>query len=557
MKRVWLSVFGLMFFFPFTALASSKAGLVIQNSTGEVITRCVEFEEEMISVDELLQRSGFQIITEQKSWGTSIKYLHDDGIQAGESHPLGWFWNFYQHDGTDWVMSDIDVSFAEATDGTIFGFVFGPVDETQPPKKTFSDVCEIRSTAGLVIDHSDGIRVVRPVEFYGETITGLQLLQKSGLALTTNVSAFGTAICSIDGEGMPSDNCFGDPQGRFWAFSILSEDDTWQMSSVGAASAIVRNGDVHGYYYSVWGAEQPPVTRSEILGTVEPTSTPIPTEVPVLPTSTPTPTMTPVSTPTPVSPVSPLVTVMDTLLSNTDLSNDMDRDNSQYRSLTIQWDFSQDETVNQEDISDIHIYVSVNGDEFTYLGRTADGSVTHYEWRQGASNVIRTFWNGPEYDSTYRFRVYALTVSGTPFVYGPFENAGPVQFESAVYATDDLSSTSDVTGTQDIDLESERGIVIRWELEEGDFDIRDIKDTHVYFQLEGEETIQYVGRTASGEASYLEWNANAANLLAEHRDGPSFYTKYKFYVYFLTSSGTPSHHGPFPMSDFVEIVESN
>ncbi len=266
MKRVWLGVFGLIVLLPFAALASSKAGLVIQNSTGEVITRCIEFEEEMILVDELLQRSGFQLITEQKSWGTSVKFIHDDGVPAGESHPEGWFWNFYQHDGSDWVMSDVGVSSAEARDGTIFGFVFGPWDEKKPPQKTFADVCEIISVAGLVIDHSNGRRVVRVVAFPGETITGVQLLQKSGLDLITSESSWGTSICSIDGEGMPANDCFGDPEGRYWNFNILADDDTWFSAPVGASKAVVRDNDVYGYFYAVWGSVQPPVIREDILG---------------------------------------------------------------------------------------------------------------------------------------------------------------------------------------------------------------------------------------------------------------------------------------------------
>ncbi len=258
-------VFGFIAFLPFSVLAAGKAGLVIQNSTGEVITRCVEFDEEAIAVDELLERSGFKLITEQKTWGTSINFIHDDGVQAGESHPDGWFWNFYQHDGTNWVMSDVGVTTAQATDGTIFGFVFGAWDAVQPPQKTFADVCEITSIAGLVIDHSDGSRTVRSVQFFGETVTGYQLLQKSGLDYIASEQSWGVAICSIDGEGMPSDDCFNDPEGRYWGLNILDETDTWISSPVGASDTIVYEGDVHGYLYGVWGTVQPSIMREEAL----------------------------------------------------------------------------------------------------------------------------------------------------------------------------------------------------------------------------------------------------------------------------------------------------
>lgn len=266
MRRVGLRVFGFFLILSVSAMASNQAGLVIRNSTGEVITRCVEFEEATITVDRLLQRSGFRLLTEPKSWGTSVKYIHDDGTPAGVTHPEGWFWNFYQHDGSNWVMSDTGVSSTNAAHGKLFGFVFGAWDAVKPPPKTFANVCEIVSKAGLVIDHSDGRRVVRAVEFFGETITGYQLLLKSKLPLVASEQSWGIGICSIDGEGMSAGQCFDDPLGRFWNFNILESDDSWMSSPVGTANAVVRDREVHGYFYTVWGAVQPPITRVEVFG---------------------------------------------------------------------------------------------------------------------------------------------------------------------------------------------------------------------------------------------------------------------------------------------------
>ena len=266
MKRICFGVFGLLILLPFSVLAASKAGIVIQNSTGEVITRCVEFEESQITVDELLIRSGFELVTEKKSWGTSVKFIHDDGVHAGETDPRGWFWNFYQNNGSNWVMSDTGVSSTQAKEGTIFCFVYGAWDAVKPPQKNFADVCELVSHAGLVIDHSDGRRLVQIVSFNGETITGYQLLQKSGLNLVSHESSWGLGICSINGEGMAANSCFDDPQGRYWAFNVLGTDNSWISSPVGVSKAIVYDQDVHGYYYSTWGMVQAAITHNEVFG---------------------------------------------------------------------------------------------------------------------------------------------------------------------------------------------------------------------------------------------------------------------------------------------------
>ncbi len=265
MKRFTAMLLGLCLFAS-ASWSFNKAGLVIKNSTGELITRCVEFEDESVTVEKLLQVSGFKLVTEDSGSGVMLHYIHDDGVMDGSLHSGGWVWNFFLNNVNGWSVAPGDVSSITVVDGTIFGFGFGAQGEVELPERSFIDVCEIINMAGVVVDHSDGSRVVEVVEFPGETITGLQLLQKTGLELKTNVSSFGTAICAINGEGQPGDDCFGDPQWRYWAFSTLGLDNQWISSMVGAGDAIVRNDDIHGYFFSVWGSVEPPVNRDDILG---------------------------------------------------------------------------------------------------------------------------------------------------------------------------------------------------------------------------------------------------------------------------------------------------
>ena len=265
-KRGMLLVLLAFWAFAQSGWAQNRAGVVIQNSTGDVITRCIEFQEESITVETLLERSGFRLVTEQFSFGASICFLHDDGALDCSPHPQDWFWGFYVQPQDEWELAPVGISSATATHGDVFGFVYGPFGESPPPSASFESVCEVVSEAGLVIETSDGSQVIERVEFFGETITGLQLLEKSGLSFIANETSFGTAICSIDSIGQPADDCFGDPQGRFWGFNVLDANNKWISSPVGVDQSIVFDGNVHGWHFAEFGAEQEPVSREVIFG---------------------------------------------------------------------------------------------------------------------------------------------------------------------------------------------------------------------------------------------------------------------------------------------------
>ncbi|MEW6238453.1 MAG: hypothetical protein AB1656_23965 [Candidatus Omnitrophota bacterium] len=254
------------------AFASNKAGIVIQNSTGEIITRCVEFEEASLTLKELLQRSGFKMIVNTSDSGERLCFLHDDGRSDCSMIPGGLAWRTYRRESNDWTLVSDDISTVITVPGSLIGFVCGPSGvaptyEKKPPALDFAAVCETVSKAALVIDHSDGERVIKIVEFPGETITGWQLLLKSGLQLVYAEYSFGAAVCTIDGEGQSAGECFNDPFGRYWDLNILDDDDVWSASFVGASDVIVRNHDVNGWLFGTWGATQFPIRRNELFPT--------------------------------------------------------------------------------------------------------------------------------------------------------------------------------------------------------------------------------------------------------------------------------------------------
>ena len=122
-------------------LATNLAGIVIQNSTGELITRSVEFEEAELTAEELLVRSGFKMTIAEFSFGKSVCFLHDEGALDPSQcfdHPQQWFWNFFQKSSTpDWVAASTGISSATVVHGDLIGFAFGAFDTVQLPPMTF------------------------------------------------------------------------------------------------------------------------------------------------------------------------------------------------------------------------------------------------------------------------------------------------------------------------------------------------------------------------------------------------------------------------------------
>jgi hypothetical protein len=162
--------------------------------------------------------------------------------------------------------------------------------------------------AGLVVRFGDGSLTTRCVEFSGATISGYDLLTRSGLDI---VAAFdsgqGTAICSIEGTGCPAQSCLTCDMPNYWSYWHL-KDGAWVYSQAGASGYTVRDGDVEGWSWGS-GGSPPVVPFDQICATFAtdtpppPTDTPVseatPTHTPVPPTETPVP---PTATPAPSGP---------------------------------------------------------------------------------------------------------------------------------------------------------------------------------------------------------------------------------------------------------------
>jgi hypothetical protein len=120
--------------------------------------------------------------------------------------------------------------------------------------------------AALIAQFGDGSYVTRCVSFSQESITGLELLVRSGL----EVSLWGGAVCRIEQEGCdyPTQACFCQCKGsscQYWSYWHL-RDGNWTYAQVGSGDYRVGDGDFEAW---LWGdAQTPPVAVpfAEICG---------------------------------------------------------------------------------------------------------------------------------------------------------------------------------------------------------------------------------------------------------------------------------------------------
>jgi hypothetical protein len=108
--------------------------------------------------------------------------------------------------------------------------------------------------AGLVIDYGNNSLFTTCVSFTESTITGLKLLEHSGLAIQTVTNPNqGTAVCKIGEVGSPSSDCF-ESMPNYWSYWQMGAN-RWDYAVTGADQAKVSDGSVNAWS---WGTGNPP-----------------------------------------------------------------------------------------------------------------------------------------------------------------------------------------------------------------------------------------------------------------------------------------------------------
>ena len=156
--------------------------------------------------------------------------------------------------------------------------------------------------AALIVRDGAGKVASKCVTFAEESISGEELLNRSGFSVTTKDWGVGKTVCSLNGYGcLPPEDCWCKCQGascEYWAYYHWI-GDVWRFSNAGVSSSQVKAGALVGF---AWGAGTygssgaiPPTTSFDAI-CLPPTATP--TSAPTrAPSPMPTLTLTPSSTP--------------------------------------------------------------------------------------------------------------------------------------------------------------------------------------------------------------------------------------------------------------------
>lgn len=136
--------------------------------------------------------------------------------------------------------------------------------------------------AVLIVRYRDGSTTALCVQFSEASITGEELLRRSGLNAVIDASSGQGVVCSINGSGcaFPQESCFCQcfgAQCEYWAYYHW-RNGQWEYSSVGASLYDVDNGALEGWSWGPGnfstGTEPPVVSFDQVCGaTATPTST--------------------------------------------------------------------------------------------------------------------------------------------------------------------------------------------------------------------------------------------------------------------------------------------
>lgn len=139
----------------------------------------------------------------------------------------------------------------------LLGFAQQPLFTAATPAQINEPTVPVESRAALVVTMPDGGSLQRCVTFSGASITGFELLQSSGLQLETAFDpAMGPAVCRVEGQGCPSNDCFCSMP-DYWSYWHVANGE-WGYAAVGAGTFEVEDGTLEGWS---WG-DTPPIRTS-------------------------------------------------------------------------------------------------------------------------------------------------------------------------------------------------------------------------------------------------------------------------------------------------------
>lgn len=124
------------------------------------------------------------------------------------------------------------------------------------------------SQAGLVVQHGDGSLTYAVVAFPEESISGIELLRRSGIAyLSIPFGGLGEGVCQIETEGCEVSECRrvvcqSTRSSPYWQYLDQTEAAVWRAAPLGASGSRVTDGDVLAW---AWAAGTPVLPAVDLV----------------------------------------------------------------------------------------------------------------------------------------------------------------------------------------------------------------------------------------------------------------------------------------------------
>lgn len=124
--------------------------------------------------------------------------------------------------------------------------------------------------AGLVVRHGDGQITYAYVAFREDEMSGLDLLERTGIEqVTVSFGGLGAGVCSLEGEGCPTGECRRNvcqsgANAPYWRYFRQVEPGKWQPAPLGASSSVVQDGTIDAWVWTSREAGLPALTMAEI-----------------------------------------------------------------------------------------------------------------------------------------------------------------------------------------------------------------------------------------------------------------------------------------------------
>jgi hypothetical protein len=137
--------------------ALHHAALVIEHSSGRVITRCVGFVEDQITGFQMIQRSGVQYQAQTfGSMGSAVCQLDNEPSPVpSDCFGSGPYWQYSRRQAAGWQPSAVGASGSAVHDGDMDGWRYAAWSGQTPPNISFAAVCSApAATTGAAASHS-------------------------------------------------------------------------------------------------------------------------------------------------------------------------------------------------------------------------------------------------------------------------------------------------------------------------------------------------------------------------------------------------------------------